>query len=279
MAKLDMGILGPFRGKVGTVVGYVWRGRAVMRGYQRHINYPDTASQQAERQWFIGMVRFAAAARQALLLGLRARAGREQMTEGNAFVKLNKGCFGRTQAPISDGYESIDYERITLAEGPAAPVRFTGAAVDGRGVLSVDYERNSMPGRAKAADRVYIYVYNVSTREGLLSAPAERRRGGLSMQLPDGWNSQNIRLWGFVVDGEGRASASACLPFGDALTSQERGDGLAVACEGGGFADGLELAAVEEGRVVLPESVQAAEHLAVAAEGGGGVAVDPLVHI
>ena len=74
MAKLEQGILGPFRGKVGTVVGYLWRGRQVVRAYRREINYPNTASQQAEREWFVGMVRFASTARQALLLGLREKA-------------------------------------------------------------------------------------------------------------------------------------------------------------------------------------------------------------
>ena len=62
--------------------------------------------------------------------------------------------------------------------------------------------------RAKASDRVYVYVYNIDTREGLLSAAAERRRGRLQMQLPEGWNELNINMWGFVVDSEGRASGS-----------------------------------------------------------------------
>ncbi|MDY6372467.1 MAG: DUF6266 family protein, partial [Bacteroidales bacterium] len=76
MAKLEQGILGPFRGKVGTVVGYLWRGKHVVRAYRREINYPNTEMQQAEREWFVGMVRFAATARQALLLGLREKAAR-----------------------------------------------------------------------------------------------------------------------------------------------------------------------------------------------------------
>ena len=327
MAKLEQGILGPFRGKVGTVVGYLWRGKQVVRAYRREINYPNTEQQQAEREWFVGMVRFAATARQALLLGLRERAERDVMTEGNAFVRMNKGCFGRdaarrvrsgmaplrpaatspcegeerknaisnqrcttsnqeyatgnqeytpsgcsplhgAAAEVASGFRTgmtplrpaatspcegeerenaisnqryttshqeyttsnqeytpsgcsplqgelpegvrggIDYERIRIAEGSAAPVRFTSASVDENNVLHVDFERNSGMTRAKASDKVYVYVYNADTREGLLSAAAERRRGLLEMQLPEGWNELNIKVWGFVVDGEGRASGS-----------------------------------------------------------------------
>ena len=206
MAKIEQGILGPFRGKVGTVVGYFWRGKHVVRSYRSEINYPNTERQQAERDWFVSMVRFAATARQALLLGLREKAGRWQMTEGNAFVKTNKGCFG---------HDTVDYRHIKIAEGAAAPVRFAAASVSDNGVLRIDYNGNSGASRAKATDRVYVYVYNSATREGLLSAAAQRRQGTLQMQLPDGWNHQNIKLWGFVVDAEGRASTSQFVPLAE----------------------------------------------------------------
>ena len=110
----------------------VWRGRQVVRAYRRHINYPDTALQQAERQWFVGMVRFAAAARQALLLGLNETAARWQMTEGNAFVKLNKRHFGRAIGSASE--DDVDYERLVLSCGAAAAVGVEGAAVGADGL-------------------------------------------------------------------------------------------------------------------------------------------------
>ena len=343
MAKLEQGILGPFRGKVGTVVGYLWRGRHVVRGYRKEINYPNTESQQAERDWFVSMVRFAATARQALLLGLRERAARDQMTEGNVFVKMNKHCFGRTHAPVAacggatpsglegelkclqpnsspklgevpEGRRSVlqdgreygskatrprpsgtpsslegelkcrdaagrvrnapagipdrkaaadnptrgavadaarcvptEYERIRISEGEAAPVRFADAEIDDRDILRVDFEKNSGMSRAKGSDRVYIYIYNTDTREGLLSAPAERRSGRLQMQLPDGWNELNTRMWGFTVDKEGRASNSAYVKFRnvDANNTQSTqyldGDGAEVA-HGVVKADGERLA-------------------------------------
>ena len=248
MAKLHQGILGAFSGKVGTVVGYLWRGRQVVRAYRKEINYPNTENQRLEREWFVSMVRFAATARQALLLGLRERAARDQMTEGNAFVKMNKHCFGRTHAPdaacggatlsslegelkcrdaacrvrnasadipergaIADAARCVptEYERIRISEGAAAPVRFAAAEIGDSGILRVDFEKNSGTTRAKGSDRVYIYIYNTDSKEGLLSAPAERRSGRLQVQLPDGWNHLNIKLWGFVVDKEGRASRSA----------------------------------------------------------------------
>ena len=230
MAKLHQGILGHFTGKVGTVVGYFWRGKPVVRGYRREINYPNTENQQLERDWFVSMVRFAATARQALLLGLRERAARDQMTEGNAFVKMNKHCFGLTPTGEGCGLQ-VDYEKINVAEGSAAPVRFTTASIDESGVLQVDFEKNSGMTRAKGSDRVYLYIYNTATRQGLLSAPAERRGGRLQMQLPDGWNQLNTKLWGFVIDAAGRASNSVYIEVGECEneTLQEPSEGMQYA--------------------------------------------------
>ena len=114
-----------------------------------------------------------------------------------------------------------EYERIRISEGSAAPVRFTAAEISDCGVLRVDFEKNSGMSRAKGSDRVYVYVYNSDTREGLLSHPAERRHGRLQMQLPDGWNAQNTKLWGFTIDSEGRASGSAFVEIGDSRNSSD----------------------------------------------------------
>ena len=91
---------------------------------------------------------------------------------------------------------------------------FREADIGDTGILRVDFEKNSGMSRAKGSDRVYIYIYNTDTREGLLSAPAERRSGRLQMQLPDGWNELNTKMWGFTVDKEGRASNSAYIAYG-----------------------------------------------------------------
>ena len=331
MAKLEQGILGPFRGKVGTVVGYTWRGMACVRAYRKEINYPNTEQQQAEREWFVSMVRFAARARQALLLGLRERAARDQMTEGNAFVKMNKHCFGRTHAPVAscggatpsslegeqkslqpnsspslegeqkslqpnsspklgevpEGRRSVlqdggeygskatrprpspppsnlegelkcrdaacrvrnapasiparnapasiparnavadaadrnaaadaarcvptEYERIRISEGSAAPVLFREANISNDGILRVDFEKNTQLYRASPDDRVYVYAYCPALEEGFLTAPTTRKTKHLRAALPDHWRGQEVKLWGFVVDREGRASNSAYI--------------------------------------------------------------------
>ncbi|MBP3763699.1 MAG: hypothetical protein J6I49_07475 [Bacteroidales bacterium] len=206
MAKLSQGILGPFSGKVGTVVGYRWKGLECVRGYRREIRYPNTAMQQTEREWFVSMVRFAARARQALLLGLAAQAAERQMTEGNLFVNRNKHCFRNV-----DGMLQTDYAALTFAVGSAAPVAFRAPQVSADGGLKVDFEKNTQFSRASPEDRVYLYAYCPEAEGGLLSAPTARRTKQLRMALPDAWRGREVHLWGFVVDREGRPSPSSYI--------------------------------------------------------------------
>ncbi|MBP3763672.1 MAG: hypothetical protein J6I49_07335 [Bacteroidales bacterium] len=201
MAKLEQGILGPFRGKVGTVVGYLWRGRHVVRAYRKEINYPNTENQRLERDWFVSMVRFAAAARQALLLGMREKAAEMQMTEGNLFVKRNKGCFGR------DG--SVDYQHLALSSGAVAPVTGAAWSLDRRQVLTCRWDRRSPLPRCKSTDSIHLYVYNARIHQGLLAAPARRAAGSASLALPDAWLPADLHLYLFATSPAGQSSPTA----------------------------------------------------------------------
>ena len=55
MGKIKQGILGGFKGKVGTVIGASWNGIAYMRGLPQSIKNPKTPAQQAQRDFFRGV--------------------------------------------------------------------------------------------------------------------------------------------------------------------------------------------------------------------------------
>lgn len=52
MGKIKQGILGGFKGKVGTVIGASWNGIAYMRGIPQSQKDPKTAAQMAQRAFF-----------------------------------------------------------------------------------------------------------------------------------------------------------------------------------------------------------------------------------
>ena len=52
MGKIKQGILGGFKGKVGTVIGSSWNGIAYMKGLPQSQKNPNTLAQQKQRNFF-----------------------------------------------------------------------------------------------------------------------------------------------------------------------------------------------------------------------------------
>ena len=52
MGKIKQGILGGFKGKVGTVIGASWNGISYMRGIAQSMRNANTPAQQKQRAFF-----------------------------------------------------------------------------------------------------------------------------------------------------------------------------------------------------------------------------------
>lgn len=207
-----------FIGKVGSTVGYFWKGKACLRAYQPVVHYPNTERQQQQRSWFVGMVRFASKATDALRLGLHHKADEKQMTESNLFILNNKKYFH-----LDHGKLSIDYAHLQIADGNAADVYFKAPRFEEEETIRVDFEKNMISLRANGDDKVYLYIYAPGRDEGFLTAPALRRNKSLKTRLPECWSGEEVHLYGFVVDKEGRASNSTYIGVGRVNHYEERG--------------------------------------------------------
>ena len=197
MAKQTAGILGGFNGKVGPVIGYVWRGRWCMRARPRKVHNPRTEAQQAHRMQFRDMVQTASQLTAALRYGMRQASLEQGLTEGNLFVRMNKDCFSA---------EGVDYTRLLLSSGPLAPVAFAPATVDERGVMRVEFEKNPLRLRASSEDKVWVVAYCPELKQLVIASPVERRVRRVATALPDEWAGREFHVWGFVTDYKQRAS-------------------------------------------------------------------------
>ena len=211
MAKLDMGILGGFSGRVGTVVGYHRRGAWFVRAYQPHIKDRKSAAQLEQRSRFKAMIQFASPATPMLRVGLRKAAADWQITEGNAFLKINKDCFPRESRISRNSRDTrnssaIDYSSLQFSQGSYAAPQALQYAVDERGVLAVRW--SSAGGRL--ADRIHIYIYSPAAGHGLAAA-AERGQRGVQVLLPEGFAGDELQVWAFA---EGRGGAVSATVYG-----------------------------------------------------------------
>ena len=115
MGKIKQGILGGFKGKVGTVIGASWNGIAYMRGLPQSIKNPKTAAQQAQRAFFrevqdlVGQLSF----EQLVFLFPESVQG---MSRRNLLVKQLS-----TDPLVAEGSKHVDLASITsLGNAPTA---------------------------------------------------------------------------------------------------------------------------------------------------------------
>ncbi len=186
MAKTEYGILDGFVGKVGTVVGYKWNGKACMRAYVRYVKNPRTELQVAHREMFKQEVQLAAKMHWAVGITLRDLAREAGMTAYNLFVKANQRAFG-----FADGRLQVDYSALRLSFGEVPPVEQPVASRGEDNVLTVSFRR----GRGVGTDYVYLYVYAPDLGEGYLSAPVYRHEKRLSLTLPDHYAGHEVQLY------------------------------------------------------------------------------------
>lgn len=200
MAKFSMGYLGPFSGRLGNAVGYMWNGKCCMRAYRGDVKNPRTPAQQAHRAMFKQEVQLAARMRWAVNTTMTDLAREAGMTAYNLFVKVNQHAFG-----FADGELQVDYASLHLSMGDACGAVPGHMELDDDNVLSVSFER----GTGRAFDQVYLYVYVPDLGSGFLSTPVYRRERQLAVALPDAYAGHAMHAWLMVRAEDGRWSESA----------------------------------------------------------------------
>ena len=141
MAKQRFGINDGYRGTVGTVIGYQWRGKWCLRSRPRQVRNPRTPKQMAARGLFSLVSQLASRMSFALRTGMRSEAMKVHRTECNHFMSLNAPCFA-----LVDNELQVDYENLLVAVGPVAPVGFATPVVptgDTRTIV-VPFEKNPL---------------------------------------------------------------------------------------------------------------------------------------
>lgn len=199
MAKTKNGILDGFEGKVGTVVGYRWKGVECMRAMNAYPHDPKTQAQMRCRGLFRTLSQLGSDMLQAIRIGFRGPAASGHTTEYNCFIRANKQCV----APTDDGVR-VDYAALSLADGILGNAEFEESQVDHM-QLDVAFHPGT---NGRGGDYVLLYAYTPGMRQGLLSAPVYRFQRQACLTFPASWSGHEVHLYGFCWNSNLKASPS-----------------------------------------------------------------------
>ena len=206
----NYGITSGFSGRLGPVVGYNRLGVWCLRTLPTRVHNPRTARQQAHRKDFRRQVALAAELRNAVLPGLQREARQQGLTAYNLFVRLNHRYINA---------QEVQWERLRVAAGPAAPVRIVGASVDNEGVLEVRFEKNPMGRSCSGSDLVRMYVHCPATGKGMRCQLVARRAQRASLMLPEDMLGEQLEVYAYAEDVQGRMSDSCHASVSERLAA------------------------------------------------------------
>lgn len=195
MGKIKKGVLGGFRGKVGTVVGSFWKGRAYMRALPEVTAGVPSEKQLQVRRRFSTLAEMTASLHEAIYKGFEQRAEQRAITQGDVFISDN----WETVSVSAGGLVTIDYSTMAVADGNLKNV--TPGTVDWGDeehlTVSVTFT-SDITETALADDEVYAVLYSPDLKEGILSMASTRSTGTVSIICPASWNGLTCHLWMFV---------------------------------------------------------------------------------
>ena len=162
MGKIKQGILGGFKGKVGTVIGSSWNGIAYMRGLAQSVKNPKTAGQTTQRGFFREVLDIAGQLSKEQLAFLFPTAP-SKMTRHNALVKQ------LTEVAAVDGdVKSVDLGNINSL-GNAATADLPDVAIPAAGEnLTISWDGATTERAENADEYPTVFVANVTKKKVFL---------------------------------------------------------------------------------------------------------------
>ena len=163
MGKIKQGILGGFKGKVGTVIGASWNGIAYMKGLPQSIKNPKTEAQQAQRAFFAEVQDLVGQLTLEQLKFLFPNSAKG-MSRRNALVQQLSA-----EAIADENGKHVDLASIvTLGNAPTADlpsVAVTADTMEGSPVLKMQWDTDNDWRNQHTDEYPTIFVANVTKKK------------------------------------------------------------------------------------------------------------------
>ena len=193
MGKLNVGILGGFRGTVGTVVGSSNRkGEDIIRVKSKKPCTSNTEAQINQRAKFRLVTGFLQAINFLLKIGFKKVAG-------DLMSPYNYACQFALKNAISGEAPNfeIDYSKVLISDGGLSQVKGAGAVL-ADGNVNFSWEDNSGSGLGASTDKAIMLVYNATNRELSYSTEqATRLSASGIVPLPSGSTGDELMVYLF----------------------------------------------------------------------------------
>lgn len=192
MGKINQGILGGFRNKVGTVVGYFRYGDGIMRGLAGQVTNPRTPKQEAARARF-SLITLAINACLGFTNVFFDQVGSRTRQNSAVSRNLTNGCIQGSGTTVN-----IDYSMFELSQGGNGLNPTNIAAVQGTGhTIDISWTDNTgVSPETLSSDIVCACFYNPARRQSVSDVnSASRLDAALTLSYPAIWAGEEVHVY------------------------------------------------------------------------------------
>ncbi|EKB07606.1 hypothetical protein HMPREF9711_00148 [Myroides odoratimimus CCUG 3837] len=209
MAEIKEGILGAVVGKVGTVVGVLWRGRNILRA--KPLKSSKKATEAQLKQWdkmslvstFASKFKdFVNAHCPAVYNGEKWMTGKEQMIS-----RLMKQGIA-----IHEGEQYVQIDKVLLSIGTLAPAVIKKISTLKTGKLKVQWDNHLINPLTLDTDVLTIMAYHEELDKfTTISNIGQRKDRYTHFSLPKEWQEGKVYLWSMWKAEDGSVHSTSCF--------------------------------------------------------------------
>ncbi|MBU0695427.1 MAG: hypothetical protein KKE39_02720 [Bacteroidetes bacterium] len=207
MGKYEKGILGPFNGKVGTVIGSQWKGITYMRSLPRKSNKAATQKQLDVQNKFLQVINFLKPISGLIVDGYQNIKG--SLTPFNYAVSYH---LKNAISGVSPNF-TINLNKVVISRGELNGLTDATVASDAANTLHFSWDALSLMGLAKTDDKVSALIFEETSGSGFtFQESALRSAGEFLAALPASFSGQTVNCWITVKSNDNKLiSTSAYL--------------------------------------------------------------------
>jgi len=204
MGKYFKGILGPFSGLVGAIVGVNWKGGFFLRSRPVKTNKPPTEPQLIQRKRFTMISRFLSPVTELLDIGFQAH--QQERSTFNAAFTANKDAITGVYPLLV-----IDLPKVIIAKGKLLqpPASFEMTTL-GAAAVEFSWSNNAPAQTTGGTDRLVLMAYAPDLEEYVTVINAAARSAGrFELSVPVHWSARIIHVWVFFVSVNGKINSNS----------------------------------------------------------------------
>ena len=202
MGKYEVGVLGNFDGKIGTVVGARWKGIEYMRHKGRKSTKPFTKAQLEQQAKFALVTKFVHKLSKVLMT---CYSDSTKLTGINhAFTDIYKNALTGVYPSFN-----LDYSKVLIGKGELHCGNSPAAQAAGSGIVKFTWTDNSDGNMANTDDKSVLVVYCPELEECIYTLNgAERSTGAATLNVIN-FTGKDVETWISFITADGNIAATS----------------------------------------------------------------------